>query len=130
MCSFSYLLFKVSECHDIEQSKLMHMLIWVLVGRTVEIMNNTHLLMFHFTDLTINHTACLQTSPNPATPSPVRINGSSSNAHRQRRSVSSERFVETLVVADKMMVGYHGRKDIEHYILSVMNIVSLILLLL
>lgn len=39
-----------------------------------------------------------------------------------------ERFVETLVVADKMMVGYHGRKDIEHYILSVMNIVSLILL--
>lgn len=34
--------------------------------------------------------------------------------------------METLVVADKMMVGYHGRKDIEHYILSVMNIVSLI----
>lgn len=32
------------------------------------------------------------------------------------------------MVADKMMVGYHGRKDIEHYILSVMNIVSLILL--
>lgn len=49
-------------------------------------------------------------------------------SHRQRRSVSSERFVETLVVADKMMVGYHGRKDIEHYILSVMNIVSLVLL--
>ncbi|KAG7274056.1 hypothetical protein CRUP_030778 [Coryphaenoides rupestris] len=43
---------------------------------------------------------------------------------RHRRSVSSERFVETLVVADKMMVGYHGRKDIEHYILSVMNIVA------
>ncbi|XP_054612641.1 A disintegrin and metalloproteinase with thrombospondin motifs 6 isoform X2 [Dunckerocampus dactyliophorus] len=44
--------------------------------------------------------------------------------HRSRRSVSTERFVETLVVADKMMVGYHGRKDIEHYILSVMNIVA------
>ncbi|XP_033618181.1 A disintegrin and metalloproteinase with thrombospondin motifs 6-like [Fukomys damarensis] len=44
--------------------------------------------------------------------------------HRQKRSVSIERFVETLVVADKMMVGYHGRKDIEHYILSVMNIVA------
>ncbi|EHB02755.1 MYC-induced nuclear antigen [Heterocephalus glaber] len=42
--------------------------------------------------------------------------------HRQKRSVSTERFVETLVVADKMMVGYHGRKDIEHYVLSVMNI--------
>uniref|UniRef100_A0A3B3CEV4 ADAM metallopeptidase with thrombospondin type 1 motif, 6 n=1 Tax=Oryzias melastigma TaxID=30732 RepID=A0A3B3CEV4_ORYME len=48
----------------------------------------------------------------------------SNNTHRRRRSVSSERFVETLVVADKMMVGYHGRKDIEHYILSVMNIVA------
>uniref|UniRef100_A0A673Y487 ADAM metallopeptidase with thrombospondin type 1 motif 6 n=1 Tax=Salmo trutta TaxID=8032 RepID=A0A673Y487_SALTR len=44
--------------------------------------------------------------------------------HRRRRSLSTERFVETLVVADKMMVGYHGRKDIEHYILSVMNIVA------
>ena len=57
-----------------------------------------------------------------ASPSALPIHG----PHRQRRSVSSERFVETLVVADKMMVGYHGRKDIEHYILSVMNIVSLI----
>uniref|UniRef100_A0A3Q3FS98 ADAM metallopeptidase with thrombospondin type 1 motif, 6 n=1 Tax=Kryptolebias marmoratus TaxID=37003 RepID=A0A3Q3FS98_KRYMA len=54
-----------------------------------------------------------------STPSPQN-----NSAHRQRRSVSSERFVETLVVADKMMVGYHGRKDIEHYILSVMNIVA------
>ncbi|XP_061763783.1 A disintegrin and metalloproteinase with thrombospondin motifs 6 isoform X2 [Nerophis ophidion] len=52
-------------------------------------------------------------------PSPER-----NSTHRSRRSVSSERFVETLVVADKMMVGYHGRKDIEHYILSVMNIVA------
>ncbi|XP_039614616.1 A disintegrin and metalloproteinase with thrombospondin motifs 6 [Polypterus senegalus] len=49
---------------------------------------------------------------------------SSSLFRRHKRSVSSERFVETLVVADKMMVGYHGRKDIEHYILSVMNIVA------
>ncbi|KAL0182207.1 hypothetical protein M9458_021582, partial [Cirrhinus mrigala] len=36
----------------------------------------------------------------------------------RRQLDDSERFVETLVVADKMMVGYHGRKDIEHYILS------------
>lgn len=41
-----------------------------------------------------------------------------------KRSVSWERYVETLVVADKMMVGYHGRKDIEQYILALMNIVS------
>lgn len=54
------------------------------------------------------------------------VNHSLSSLQRQKRSVSTERFVETLVVADKMMVGYHGRKDIEHYILSVMNIVSLI----
>ncbi|KAJ3605834.1 hypothetical protein NHX12_027878 [Muraenolepis orangiensis] len=66
-------------------------------------------------------------SPSPA----LRTNNSVDSTtdagrhrHRGRRSVSSERFVETLVVADKMMVGYHGRKDIEHYILSVMNIVA------
>lgn len=41
-----------------------------------------------------------------------------------KRSVSRERYVETLVVADKMMVGYHGRRDIEQYILAVMNVVS------
>lgn len=41
-----------------------------------------------------------------------------------KRSVSREPYVETLVVADKMMVGYHGRRDIEQYILAVMNIVS------
>lgn len=41
-----------------------------------------------------------------------------------KRSVSRERYVETLVVADKMMVGYHGRRDIEQYILALMNIVS------
>uniref|UniRef100_A0A8C4TQW6 ADAM metallopeptidase with thrombospondin type 1 motif, 10 n=1 Tax=Erpetoichthys calabaricus TaxID=27687 RepID=A0A8C4TQW6_ERPCA len=41
-----------------------------------------------------------------------------------KRSVSTERNVETLVVADKMMVGYHGRRDIEQYVLAVMNIVA------
>ncbi|XP_075788510.1 A disintegrin and metalloproteinase with thrombospondin motifs 6 isoform X4 [Pelodiscus sinensis] len=57
-------------------------------------------------------------------PTSLPINNTPSSHHRQKRSVSIERFVETLVVADKMMVGYHGRKDIEHYILSVMNIVA------
>lgn len=46
------------------------------------------------------------------------------NQLQLKRSVSQEHYVETLVVADKMMVGYHGRRDIEQYILSVMNIVS------
>lgn len=88
---------------------------------------NSLLLLFS-PDLTVNRTQFYNTNPkvNPAflVPGADSLTG----AHRQRRSVSSERFVETLVVADKMMVGYHGRKDIEHYILSVMNIVSLVLL--
>ncbi|XP_025019092.1 A disintegrin and metalloproteinase with thrombospondin motifs 6 [Python bivittatus] len=57
-------------------------------------------------------------------PTLLPINQTLNNHHRLKRSISTERFVETLVVADKMMVGYHGRKDIEHYILSVMNIVA------
>uniref|UniRef100_A0A3P8R769 ADAM metallopeptidase with thrombospondin type 1 motif, 6 n=1 Tax=Astatotilapia calliptera TaxID=8154 RepID=A0A3P8R769_ASTCA len=59
-----------------------------------------------------------------STPLPQNYSKLSNSTHRQKRSISTERFVETLVVADKMMVGYHGRKDIEHYILSVMNIVA------
>lgn len=42
-----------------------------------------------------------------------------------KRSVSRERYVETLVVADKMMVAYHGRRDVEQYVLAIMNIVRL-----
>uniref|UniRef100_A0A3Q3W4D5 Uncharacterized protein n=1 Tax=Mola mola TaxID=94237 RepID=A0A3Q3W4D5_MOLML len=78
-------------------------------------------------DLIKNSAPCQFSTPSPHLSQPlVPQNDSerSNGTHRQRRSVSSERFVETLVVADKMMVGYHGRKDIEHYILSVMNIVA------
>lgn len=42
----------------------------------------------------------------------------------RQRSVSKERWVETLVVADAKMVEYHGVKDVESYVLAVMNIVS------
>lgn len=79
-------------------------------------------------DLIKTSSPCQLSTPSLLHPSAEPKNGSeqSGGGHRRRRSVSSERFVETLVVADKMMVGYHGRKDIEHYILSVMNIVSLI----
>ncbi|KAK7912482.1 hypothetical protein WMY93_012693 [Mugilogobius chulae] len=38
------------------------------------------------------------------------------------RSVSSERWVETLVVADHKMVEYHGSEAVEGYVLAVMNI--------
>ncbi|XP_077944909.1 A disintegrin and metalloproteinase with thrombospondin motifs 6 isoform X2 [Gasterosteus aculeatus] len=73
-------------------------------------------------DLIKSSSPCQFSSPPP--PAPQSDGERANGTHRPRRSVSSERFVETLVVADKMMVGYHGRKDIEGYILSVMNIVA------
>uniref|UniRef100_A0A3Q4HZ00 A disintegrin and metalloproteinase with thrombospondin motifs 7-like n=1 Tax=Neolamprologus brichardi TaxID=32507 RepID=A0A3Q4HZ00_NEOBR len=42
----------------------------------------------------------------------------------RQRSVSKEKWVETLVVADPKMVDYHGSKAVESYILAVMNIVA------
>ncbi|NWH81980.1 ATS7 metalloproteinase, partial [Piaya cayana] len=48
--------------------------------------------------------------------------------HRRRRikqrSVSKEKWVETLVVADTKMVEYHGSENIEKYVLTVMNMVA------
>ncbi|XP_066504179.1 A disintegrin and metalloproteinase with thrombospondin motifs 7 [Hoplias malabaricus] len=45
--------------------------------------------------------------------------------HRRRqRSISREKWVETLVVADPKMVEYHGKIGVESYVLAVMNIVS------
>lgn len=44
---------------------------------------------------------------------------------RSHRSVSKEKWVETLVVADAKMVQYHGSKAVENYILAVLNIVSM-----
>lgn len=40
-----------------------------------------------------------------------------------RRSMSQERFVEILVVADGKMVAYHG-DNLQHYILTLMSVVS------
>lgn len=57
-----------------------------------------------------------------------RLPHPSENRNRKRRSVmSEEKNVETLVVADRMMVQYHGKKIIESYVLSIMNVVSAIL---
>ncbi|GAA6091907.1 A disintegrin and metalloproteinase with thrombospondin motifs 7 isoform X2 [Tachysurus ichikawai] len=45
--------------------------------------------------------------------------------HRRRqRSISRERWVETLVVADPKMVEYYGKDGVESYVLAVMNIVA------
>ncbi|XP_028614761.1 A disintegrin and metalloproteinase with thrombospondin motifs 7 isoform X2 [Grammomys surdaster] len=43
---------------------------------------------------------------------------------RQQRSVSKEKWVETLVVADSKMVEYHGQPQVESYVLTVMNMVA------
>ncbi|XP_071953844.1 A disintegrin and metalloproteinase with thrombospondin motifs 6-like [Antedon mediterranea] len=43
---------------------------------------------------------------------------------RKRRSISSEVYVETLVVADKKMVAHHTADNLEQYLLTIMNIVS------
>ena len=50
--------------------------------------------------------------------------GAERRRRRTARSVSRERFVETLVVVDKTMVAYHGATNIEQYVITLMNIVS------
>ena len=46
---------------------------------------------------------------------------------RQRRSVSVERNVETLIVVDPSMMDYYKNEDIENYVLTIMNMVVLTL---
>uniref|UniRef100_A0A8C0MNA6 A disintegrin and metalloproteinase with thrombospondin motifs 7 n=2 Tax=Canis lupus familiaris TaxID=9615 RepID=A0A8C0MNA6_CANLF len=41
-----------------------------------------------------------------------------------QRSVSREKWVETLVVADAKMVEYHGQPQVESYVLTIMNMVA------
>lgn len=43
-----------------------------------------------------------------------------------QRSVSKEKWVETLVVADAKMVEYHGQPHVESYVLTIMNMVRLL----
>jgi hypothetical protein len=43
----------------------------------------------------------------------------------RKRSVSLERNVETLVVADQKMTEFYSNEDIETYILTVMNMVRI-----
>lgn len=43
---------------------------------------------------------------------------------RKKRSVSSPKYVETLVVVDPVMMNYYYNEDMETYVLTVMNIVS------
>lgn len=43
---------------------------------------------------------------------------------RNKRSISSPRHVEALVVADPSMVAFHQDGDVETYLLTIMNMVS------
>lgn len=43
---------------------------------------------------------------------------------REKRSFSKPRYVEALLVADPTMVEFHEDSDIEQYLLSIMNMVS------
>jgi len=45
---------------------------------------------------------------------------------RMKRSVVSERFVETAIVADRTMLQHYGRENLESYLFILMNVVSLI----
>ena len=47
-----------------------------------------------------------------------------SNSGKTKRSVVTEQFVETAIVADKSMLQHHGRKKLESYLFSLMNVVS------
>uniref|UniRef100_A0A8C3ARR5 ADAM metallopeptidase with thrombospondin type 1 motif 7 n=1 Tax=Cyclopterus lumpus TaxID=8103 RepID=A0A8C3ARR5_CYCLU len=77
-----------------------------------------------------------QASPPPWSPVVPPVSGKQPQRerweHRQQRrrkrirqrSVSKEKWVETLVVADPKMVEHHGSKAVESYVLAVMNIVA------
>lgn len=43
---------------------------------------------------------------------------------RSQRSVSRERWVESMVVADSKLIEYHGSDNVESYIFTIMNMVK------
>lgn len=59
-------------------------------------------------------------------PGKMKVQGRGrSRKSRWRRSVSKERHVEALVVADTSMVKFHEDTYVETYLLTIMNMVSL-----
>lgn len=50
--------------------------------------------------------------------------GEGRSQFRSQRSVSRERWVETMVVADSKLIEYHGSDNVEAYIFTIMNMVS------
>ncbi|XP_076854874.1 A disintegrin and metalloproteinase with thrombospondin motifs 12-like isoform X2 [Brachyhypopomus gauderio] len=57
----------------------------------------------------------------------IEQNSGSGQFPRRRissRSVSTERWVETMVVADSKVLQYHGNSNVENYIFTIMNMVA------
>ncbi|XP_049326441.1 A disintegrin and metalloproteinase with thrombospondin motifs 7 isoform X2 [Astyanax mexicanus] len=50
--------------------------------------------------------------------------GGAGRRRMSRRSVSTERWVETMVVADSKLLQYHGNNNVESYIFTIMNMVA------
>ena len=50
-----------------------------------------------------------------------------SSHHIHKRSVSMKNYVEVMVAADYQMSKYHG-ENLQHYILTLMSIVSILIL--
>ena len=48
----------------------------------------------------------------------------SHNHSRHKRSLSLERYVETMIVVDSKMYEYYKDDDLENYVLTIMNMVS------
>ena len=47
----------------------------------------------------------------------------------KRSSESIHRYVEIVVVCDKKFIEYHNAKDVELYVMTIMNMVSLTLII-
>lgn len=54
-----------------------------------------------------------------------KLISSSTSHHRTKRSVSHKNYVEVMVAADHLMLRYH-KDDLQHYLLNLMAIVSMI----
>uniref|UniRef100_A0A7N8XXX7 ADAM metallopeptidase with thrombospondin type 1 motif, 12 n=1 Tax=Mastacembelus armatus TaxID=205130 RepID=A0A7N8XXX7_9TELE len=53
-----------------------------------------------------------------------QLRGEGQAQFRSKRSVSRERWVETMVVADSKLIEYHGSDNVESYIFTIMNMVA------
>ena len=63
----------------------------------------------------------------PEIPEKPKNEGKGFSLKRPRRSVSLMKNIEVLLVADYKMVEYYGNRDLENYLLTIMNMVRVAL---